>query len=392
MNKRLPTRVFLAAIPILLCAIDCAAAPRKDPVVCVAQKNGAITVKSKCSSRETRLAESSYSQGRTTILNVAPKGAKYTSLSAALNAALTLNPSATNPILIKIAPGKYTEGEFSSVPSFVTVEGAGTGATVIRLTTLAISLLSSSNLKHLSIEHAQSTSSAPAISILEGAEDVRVEDVEVTLLNAATFPIGIFSAGTNATLQDVRISGAPSAEIQSDIRVEGGDITIENAELNSGQATGIAIVGAATARIRNSTIKLTKNAETDPLTGINVVGAGSIADIDGVSVTINGGSIGGNSALYISNQGQAIVRNSTFNLSGFSSGVAQADESATGTVLNSDIVTSSTNPTVGAFSSGSMSVGSSRLSGGAANANTGGTLRCAAVYDENFNLSANTCP
>jgi hypothetical protein len=96
-------------------------------VVCVAQKDGAITVKSKCTKRETRLSESSYSEGRTTILNVAPKGAKFTSLSAALNAAISLSPTASNPVLVKIGPGKFSEGDFLSVPSFVTVEGAGRG-------------------------------------------------------------------------------------------------------------------------------------------------------------------------------------------------------------------------------------------------------------------------
>lgn len=376
------------------------AAPNKSPVVCVAQKNGAITVKSKCTRRETRLSESSYSEGRTTILNVAHKGAKFTTLSAALNAAISLSPTASNPVLVKIGPGRFNEGDSLTVPSFVTVEGAGIGGTIIRVTSLGIFLLSSSNLRQLTLEHNRDSAGTSAIGVISGSDGASVENVEIKFIGAGRFPTGIASQGTNVGVRNVRLSGGPSSETIG-ILAQGGSIDIDNVEMNIDinsanteleNTSGIIVMDGAIARIRNSIIKITTNSTNDSLIGIALYGAGTRSDISGVSVNINGNTTGGNGALYISNQAQATARNSAFSIAGFSNGVVTADDSATVTILNSDVIANSDMAPVGAFSNGSISVGSSRLSGAASVANTGGTLRCAAVYDEDFNFSANSCP
>jgi hypothetical protein len=170
------------------------------------------------------------------------------------------------------------------------------------------------------------------------------------------------------------------------------NININSANTELENASGIIVMDGAVARIRNSLIKITTNSTNDSLMGIGLYGAGTRADINGVSVTINGNTTGGNGALYVSDQAQATARGSAFSVAGYSNGVVSADDAATLTILNSDIIASSDIPAVGAFSSASISVGSSRISGAASVSNTGGVIRCAAVYDEGFNFSANSCP
>lgn len=62
------------------------------------------------------------------VINVAQQGAPYTSLAAALVAAVALVPTATDPVYIYIAPGTYTEdnsGGALQIPTHVYVSGSG---------------------------------------------------------------------------------------------------------------------------------------------------------------------------------------------------------------------------------------------------------------------------
>ena len=75
-------------------------------------------------------------------------------------------------------------------------------------------------------------------------------------------------------------------------------------------------------------------------------------------------------------------------MTGFTNGAAEVDDSGDLTVLHSDLVTDDSLVTVTANSNGSLSIGNSRLSGGAAKVGAGGTLRCAGVVHENFFFNA----
>jgi len=385
--------LFLATLSIILSPALSLAAPSKGSVVCVAQKNGSITVKSKCKSSESRLSEGSYSQGRTTTLYVAPKGAKFTSVSAAIGAALGLGPTASNPILIKLAPGIYQETSQLSVPNYVTIEGSGVGLSTIRSTQdVAMLLGTSSQIRRLSFLQDSSSSATRARLIPRSINDARIEEVAITLSGTSPYPVAIESAGAGVEIKDTKIENTQGSSSPVGVQVSLGSATIEGLRVSLvGNATGVQGTGGDLL-IRNSTITLQNNTASDSLAGVRIAGTQISAEVDMITVNISGSSTSGNGAIYVSTCPNVVVRNSALKVTGFTYGAAVVDDSGELTVLNSDLITEASRATATASSSGILSIGNSRLSGGTAHVSNGGTLRCAGVFDENFSFYASTCP
>lgn len=386
---------YLVTATILLLGTSAAsAAPAKNPIVCVAKKNGSIEVKSKCTKSETRLAESGYSEGRTTILNVAAKGAKFSSITSALGTAKTLTPSATNPVLIKLAPGRYTVEAPLTIPSFITLEGAGTGTSIVSVKgTGLLAPESSSIIRRMTIEIAGEIEAATPLFIDDTASDVRIEDVDFTTLIASPSHQFILSRGTNALLQRLTFQCLPPSSGASGIAVPAGSASIDQVRMNlAGNVTGVSASNGATVTVRDSTVNVAKIGNLDSALGIRATTPGTTLELDNVHVSGQGGGDFGSIALWSTNQPRLIARNSSFSTTGATYGTVQVDESGTLEILSSDIKAEGANPPAGAFSGGSISIGGSRLSGGSVLTQTGGTARCAAVYDENFVFSASTCP
>ena len=64
-------------------------------------------------------------------LVVAISGGNYTSIQSAITAAISMTPTAINPILIQVYPGVYAETNPIIIPQYVTVRGMGRNADVI---------------------------------------------------------------------------------------------------------------------------------------------------------------------------------------------------------------------------------------------------------------------
>jgi len=388
------TRYLVTATFLLLGTSAASAAPAKNPIVCVAKKNGSIEVKSKCTKSESRLAESGYSEGRTTILNVAAKGAKFSSITSALGAAKTINPSATNPVLIKLAPGRYTVEDPLTIPSFITLEGAGTGTSIVSVKgTGLLAPESSSIIRRMTIEVTGQIEAATPLFIQDAASDVRIEDVDFTNSTAGPLLQFILSRGTNVLLQRLTFRCLPPSSGASGIAVPAGSASIAQVRMNlAGNVTGVSAFGGTTVTVRDSTVNVAKIGNLDSALGIRATNSGTTLELDNVNVTALGDGGFGIIALWSTDGPRLIARNSSFSTTGTTYGTGQVDESGTLEILSSDIKAEGANPPAGAFSGGSLSIGGSRLSGGSVVTQTGGTARCAAVYDEDFVFSASTCP
>jgi len=72
-------------------------------------------------------------------------------------------------------------------------------------------------------------------------------------------------------------------------------------------------------------------------------------------------------------------------------GYVYADGTGQLKLHNAVVVTTGSNPTLGTFDTGILSMGGGQLSGNSVIA-SGGTLTCAGVYNESFTFSASSCP
>jgi len=388
------TAPFFTALSLALIPLHAFSAPAKNPIVCVAKRSGAIAVKAKCAKSETRFAESSYSEGRTTILNVAAKGAKFSSITLALGAAKTLKPSASNPVLIKLAPGRYTVEDPLTIPSFITLEGAGTSTSIVSVKgTGFLAPESSAMIRRMTIEVAAEIEAKTPLFIPDTASDVRMEDVDFTTSLGSSLLQLVVSRGTNVLLQRLTFKTLPSSTGTVGIAVPAGSAAIVQVRMNlAGHVSGVLASNGATVTVRDSTVSVVKIGNLDSALGIRATSSGTTLELDNVHVTGQGGGDIGSIALWSTNGPRLIARNSSFSTTGPTYGTVQVDESGTLEILSSDIKAEGANPPAGAFSGGSLSIGGSRLSGGSVVTQTGGTARCAAVYDENFVFSASTCP
>ncbi|NDC36762.1 MAG: hypothetical protein EBZ48_01785 [Proteobacteria bacterium] len=383
----------LVTVSTVFCPTLSLAAPSKSSVVCVAPNNGTITVKSKCKSSESRLSEGSYSQGRSTTLYVAPKGAKFTSVFSAIGAAIGVGPTASNPILIKLAPGIYEETRQLSVPNYVTIEGSGVGVSTIKSSQdVAMLLGTSSQIRRFSFAHDSSSSATRALQIPSGTTEARIEEIAIILSGTSPSPVAIDSAGAGVAIKDTSIENTDASATPVGVQIDSGTATIEGLQVSLIGSTIGVLNTSGDLLIRNSSITTKYNTASDSASGIRIGGAQASADIDTVTVKIAGSSTGGNAAIYVSTSPNTIARNSSFQVTGFTNGAAVVDDSGELTVLNSDVITDASRATATASSSGILSIGNSRLSGDAANVSTGGTLRCAGVVDENFSFYASACP
>lgn len=368
------------------------AAPAKNPVVCVAKKDGAISVKSKCTKVESRFAESSYSVGRTAILNVAPKGARFKTLAAAVDAAIRLNPSATNPVLIKLAPGRYDLQTVLTIPRFVTVEGAGIGTSLLAIGGGGqISLGSSAIVRRATITVSSALENGSAVGISTAESDVIVEDIAFTTSISGSSPNMIFTAGNDVILRNLSIENTTPSTGIFGVEVAAGTASLQGLRMNlQGAGHGVRVTGGS-ASVRGSTFVGRKLANSDSIVGIRATNSSATLVVDSTHIAIEGDDSQGTAALWASNNAQITARNSTFSVTGSTAGAVQADESGTAVIINCDLITAGTSPTGGAYSGGSISIGGSRLSGGAVFAQIGSTARCAGVYDEDFLFSASAC-
>jgi hypothetical protein len=206
------------------------------------------------------------------VLYVASSGGDYTTLSAALDAIGTDLPAAssTNPYLVEIGPGTFTETGTVHLKSYVGVRGAGSGVTTI---TCACDI----------------TNPDGSITVLAGlVSGVELRDLTIRNTGTGAGPIhGLWVAVPAATLRlrHVTVEAAGSdttvamrVELASTVLAD--DLTVRSTGATS--ATGLE-VDAGTVHLAGSTVTALDHALTNTSGSIVVVDSTITSDDDAIN-------------------------------------------------------------------------------------------------------------
>ena len=152
------------------------------------------------------------------VVTVAKSGGDYTTVSAAL-AAIT-SASASNPYLIRIAPGVYTETAGIDLKSYVSLEGSGVGSTIIRgdgsndspfafgssATVRAGNI--TAELRHLTVESVTTDSVAIAIRASGATAAFKIVHIAAHASGSDSQTFGIMNYQSSPTMEHVAASAA----------------------------------------------------------------------------------------------------------------------------------------------------------------------------------------
>jgi hypothetical protein len=214
-------------------------------------------------------------------LIVAKGGGDFTSVQAALNSITTA--SATNPYLIVVASGLYTEQV--TLKSYVTLEGAGEGSTILRWTggtssntasNATLVVASNTTVRHMTIESATS-GSGYAVGIYTSGSAIRLSNLTVTA-TGGTLSFGVYPNASAATLTTVTVTASGATGINTGI-------------YNNG----------ATQDLTHATITATGGSSAYALSNV-----GGTSTLTSVTITASGAS-GANYAIYNTASGAALT-------------------------------------------------------------------------------------
>lgn len=206
------------------------------------------------------------------VITVAQNGGDYSSVAAALSA--ITDASASNPYLVRVMPGIYTETNLVTVKSYVHVQGSGPLVTIITSSRTAnspgnsaatVDMQDNSRLSNLTIRNtgtgnygialysAQTTRATVVDHVVAeaiGAGGVGHyaaywNDAEAVIRNSTLFASGAtgFGTGVNAGLGIVNISGGFPQPLIENSQLSGGNISGDGLSCAGNSGTGFAIQG-----------------------------------------------------------------------------------------------------------------------------------------------------
>jgi len=362
--------------------------------VCVNNTTGDILSKKKCKSIETRLSESSYSQG-SRIINVALNGAAHTTIQSALDAAAGATPTAANPVVIKVAPGTYSLSSEIVLADNVSLQGSGVDLTILSSTaTTALSIGENSSLVDLTVASTSAEAGSVIVLVSNITNEAKLNNIKLTYSGASSIVTGVY-----ANASTVRLSGVDVEMTAQSGAVAFGIDTISSATLNGedikitivdGGSYGAYIRGGTTATLSDCEITLSTSTGNDTILGIKVSDTSSLFG-QRLKVKATETATGVAEALQVNNATNVLIKDSYFETHGFANAAVYADGTGQLKLHNAVVVTTGSNPTLGTFDTGILSMGGGQLSGNSVIA-SGGTLTCAGVYNESFTFSASSCP
>lgn len=361
--------------------------------VCVSKIGGNVTANKECPATTTRLREKSYSEGRRSILYVAKKGAAFKNLKAAITKATKLNPSATSPIIIKIAPGVYSLNEVIQIPDNVSIVGSGRGITTIETSVAQVIFLGSANsLKNLSIDW-QPTSSDNILIFGSDIDNLTLEDLDIELSTTGGGTNFIYLENTVGKIRNVYLSGSGISVAGISIREANSNLQMDGLkiEITTGSGFTIAVDSGAEAELSNSSIKLTvlEDAVSVP-TALRIGDTGTKFTANNVnsSVTSLGTTICSN--LYVTSTTDVIISNSRLYCTGPTTGTVVVSEAGEVDINHSVIIGDTGQGLMISNDTSTLRTTHSQLNGGSTTSS--GTITCAAVTDENFAFYQTSCP
>ncbi|MBU1878281.1 MAG: hypothetical protein KJ734_04965, partial [Chloroflexi bacterium] len=311
---------------------------------------------------------SAFQQHYANVVIVANSGGDYTTITAALNS--ISGESDANRYLVKVMPGVYTEQV--TMKPYVDIEGAGELVTKITYTgdsttatTGTVVGANNAELRFLTVEN--TGANAFAIAIRNSSASPRLTHVTATASGGTSSNHGVYNSSSSPTMTDVTAIASGSTG------------TYNYGVFN----------GAATVTMLNVTAKASGGAQS-----FGVRNQVATVTMINVTATASGGTT--NYGVYNwAFSGTHEVRISNSQVTGTNYGVYNSQNGGTGSYtveVNNSQVSGST--TIRSDTSCTTRLGASRLSGGAVDTSSGGTVTCYACYDENYTNAGgvNVCP
>ncbi|EFO81369.1 hypothetical protein OSCT_0768 [Oscillochloris trichoides DG-6] len=313
------------------------------------------------------------------VIVVAQSGGDFTRIQAALDS--ITDASASKPYLVYVAPGVYTERV--TMKAYVTIEGAGQGATIIRgtgggggeLNSATVLGASNATLRHLSIES-------------DGSD-------------GKTFAVGIYNDSSSPTINDVTITAYGGIVNYSILNVSSAPTISHVITTTSGGTTTYGIYNySSTPTISHVTI--TTSGETG---SIGIYNSSSDPTISYVTIVASGGTTNSgfhnvSSSPTISNVRVTASGGTTtygiFNTSGSAPTISNTTLSASGGTYNHGISNNTSSPTIrdSAISGSTYSIyndgSTTKVAYSMLNGPRSSGTTCIGTYDANF--AAVTCP
>ena len=237
----------------------------------------------------------SFQQHYQNIRVVAKSGGDYTTITAAL-AAIT-NASATNPYLVYVAPGVYTEQV--TMKPYVDIQGSGELTTKITFTGSAFvsggSVVEASNaeLRYMAVENTGGSTYSTAI--YNSSASPRLTHVTATA-SGGTSNYGVFNASSSSpTMTDVTATASGGSIYNFGVYNSSSSPTIQNSTISATGATGnrygilnYASNGSYVVLVNNSQITGTTNTIFNNAYFTTRIGA---SKLDGGAVYAGGGTM-----------------------------------------------------------------------------------------------------
>lgn len=366
------------------------------------------------------------------VVVVAKSGGDFTSIQGALD---SITASASNPYLVWVAPGVYTETV--TMKEWVDIEGSGEGVTKITYSgntsyeTGTVVGANNTELRFMTVEN--TGGELNAVAIYNSSVSPRLIHVTANA-SGGDFNIGVSNNGSSPLMSNMTASAsgdghnegvfnnAGSSSLMSNVTASASGGNLNYGVYNQGSSPTMSIVIASASggsrnygvytrdssapTISNVTASATGdgenygvfNEESSP-TMLNVTASTSGAGenygvynfraspmMSNVTASASGGI--SNYGLY-NWQSWPTIHDSTLN--GTQYGIYNdAYSGSYNVIVNNSQISGATN-TIRNNSFFTNLVGASLLDGGAVNPN-GGTVTCAGVYDENYTFYTNTCP
>lgn len=307
------------------------------------------------------------------------------------------DPSAATPCLLKIMPGVYTVPSAVVMRPYIDIEGSGEKVTKITsalssptpiITVATVIGADNAEIRFLTVENTSTGYSTVAILNLSASPSILHVSAISNGAIALNYAIRSESA-SSLTLTNVTASATGGAS--SNIAISNG----------SSAATMTNVTAYASGAINDNT-GISNSGDSPNMTNVKVTAKGgancygvqnmsTAATMTNVNVTASGGTQ--NIGVYCY-QAYPTMTNVTITASGGTNNVGVSNsgfsDSLTGIVkINHSVIKGATNTIINAVG-GTTLVGNSQLDGGTV-ANDG-IVKCAGVYDENYDFFASTCP
>jgi len=373
------------------------------------------------------------------VVIVAKSGGDFTTITAAL-ASIT-DASASNPYLIYVAPGVYTEQV--TMKQYVDIEGAGELTTKITYTgnvllyTGTVVGANDAELRFLTVENTGGSDFATAIYIYNGSASPRLTHITASASGGTIESIGVYNELSSPIMTNVTASasggtsssgvlnlssspamtnvnanasggtynygvnnGFSSSPAMTNVTASASGGTFSYGVYNgSSSPTMINVIASASGGSLESSGVYNYDSSSPTMTNVTTSASGGMANrgvhnyasSSPTMTNVNASASGGTNSYGVYNTySSPTINNSTIRASGGTDnyGIYNYSDGGSYTVLINNSQISGTTNSIRNYSTFTILVGASQLSGGAV---TGGTFTCVGVYDENYVALDATC-